>query len=84
MDLVLVIFEVWMKSPFSKDFISYNLKVMMAGGYNAGYGGGDMGMAMAMNQNMGMNIGMMNMNPNYFLFMGTSLSLQGRLDSLGD
>ena len=56
--------------------------------YGAGmYGGGmemhgamGMGMAMGMNPLMGLSVG----NPNYFYFIGNSLSLQSRLDSLTD
>ena len=49
------------------------------------HGGMEMGMGMGMGM-MGMNplMGLAAGNPNYFYFVGNSLSLQSRLDSLSD
>ena len=52
------------------------------GMYAGGYGGG-MGMAGGMAMGMNPLMGMSN-NPNYFYFIGNSLSLQSRLDSISD
>ena len=52
---------------------------MYGGGMHGDMGMG-MGMAMGMNPLMGLSVG----NPNYFYFVGNSLSLQSRLDSLTD